>query len=554
MTAGTEPERQPAGAWAAIDHSTVYGPGAVYGPSTVNNFFPAEPPARVVVGRPGPVASGFQPRLAIREEIEAARAAGASAVVLRGDGGRGKSQLARRLFAESVAAGNALTLWSEATTPVSVETTFAAAAGQLGWAADLPPNASRARAARFLDRLAGFDKPWLVVLDDVQDFKQLDDAGMWPTAGPPGWVVATTRRADALVDERQRARVEVGLFTPEEAEAYIADRLRPPSVVAPGTGEAAALAEVMGRLPLALGLATAHMRATHTECRDYLETVEREKRNLREMFPTENPDYPLPIWFAWHATIKAADAEKPRGLASRAAVLAALLDPAGHQEALWHTPAMRTPAGAADGGLDVLERYGLVEVDRAAPGHTVKMHAFTARAILHARPDQELAQAARRLADAHTQLPAPRALTDAVMRAANMMTLVTGPGGAGLFDQTDGLHAAAFGTANAAGDLGALTTAIRHYERLSPLCHSHLGPDHPDTLTTRNTLASGLGEGGDPAGAAEQLRTLLADCYRVLGSDHQLTSQVRANLTYFSHRKKPQRPKPRPRFFRRRPS
>lgn len=44
-----------------------------------------------------------------------------------------------------------------------------------------------------------------------------------------------------------------------------------------------------------------------------------------------------------------------------------------------------------------------------------------------------------------------------------------------------------------------------------------LGPDHPETLDTRHTLAYRFGEAGDPAGAAIALEQLLTDYLRVLG-------------------------------------
>jgi len=56
------------------------------------------------------------------------------------------------------------------------------------------------------------------------------------------------------------------------------------------------------------------------------------------------------------------------------------------------------------------------------------------------------------------------------------------------------------------------------------------GPDHPNTLITRNNLASWRGEAGDPAGAAAASEELLADQLRVQGPDHSDTLRVRSNL------------------------
>jgi hypothetical protein len=57
-----------------------------------------------------------------------------------------------------------------------------------------------------------------------------------------------------------------------------------------------------------------------------------------------------------------------------------------------------------------------------------------------------------------------------------------------------------------------------------------LGPDHPHTLITRNSLASLSGEAGRVDQAIAQFRALLKDCLRVLGPDHPETLKIRNNL------------------------
>ncbi|MFJ3861539.1 hypothetical protein ACIPRL_35600, partial [Streptomyces sp. NPDC090085] len=56
-----------------------------------------------------------------------------------------------------------------------------------------------------------------------------------------------------------------------------------------------------------------------------------------------------------------------------------------------------------------------------------------------------------------------------------------------------------------------------------------LGPDHPDTLTTRSNQANRRGQAGDAAGAAAAYAELLADQIRVLGPDHPGTLTTRSN-------------------------
>ncbi|WP_010359683.1 tetratricopeptide repeat protein, partial [Streptomyces acidiscabies] len=60
-----------------------------------------------------------------------------------------------------------------------------------------------------------------------------------------------------------------------------------------------------------------------------------------------------------------------------------------------------------------------------------------------------------------------------------------------------------------------------------------LGPDHPDTLATRHSLARWRGEAGDAAGAATAFAELLDDFLRVLGPDHPHTLTTRNNLAHW---------------------
>jgi len=61
-----------------------------------------------------------------------------------------------------------------------------------------------------------------------------------------------------------------------------------------------------------------------------------------------------------------------------------------------------------------------------------------------------------------------------------------------------------------------------------------LGPDHPDTLGARSSLAYWRGKAGDPAGAAAAFAEVLADCLRVLGPEHPDTLDARRQLAYWT--------------------
>ena len=57
-----------------------------------------------------------------------------------------------------------------------------------------------------------------------------------------------------------------------------------------------------------------------------------------------------------------------------------------------------------------------------------------------------------------------------------------------------------------------------------------LGPDHPDTLTTRASLAHWTGMAGDAAGARDRYATLLPIRERALGAEHPDTVVTHSNL------------------------
>ena len=57
-----------------------------------------------------------------------------------------------------------------------------------------------------------------------------------------------------------------------------------------------------------------------------------------------------------------------------------------------------------------------------------------------------------------------------------------------------------------------------------------LGPDHPDTLTSRNNLAVAYRDAGRTAEAITLHEQTLADRERVLGPDHPDTLTSRNNL------------------------
>ncbi|HSV64448.1 MAG TPA: tetratricopeptide repeat protein, partial [Mycobacteriales bacterium] len=94
-------------------------------------------------------------------------------------------------------------------------------------------------------------------------------------------------------------------------------------------------------------------------------------------------------------------------------------------------------------------------------------------------------------------------------------------------------HPVLFRLGQSLGEAGLVADAARHFTGLVADSARVLGPDHPDTLTTRGNLAFWRGEAGDVAGAAAAFEALLADDLRVLGPDHPDTLTTRHNLAWW---------------------
>ena len=84
--------------------------------------------------------------------------------------------------------------------------------------------------------------------------------------------------------------------------------------------------------------------------------------------------------------------------------------------------------------------------------------------------------------------------------------------------------------AHLTGETGDARAASALFEVLLPELQRVLGPDHPDTLTMRNNIATWTGKAGDVGTALSICESLLPDRLRVLGPDHLETLTTRSNI------------------------
>ncbi|MFI8433005.1 tetratricopeptide repeat protein [Streptomyces sp. NPDC079020] len=178
--------------------------------------------------------------------------AGGAVFVLHGLGGCGKTAVACALFAHATRERGRLGLWVNASDQASLRSGMLAVAADRG-AGDgelmAARNGLRAAADLVWDHLDRSDVPWLLVLDNADDPAVLRDGG-WLRTSPRGTVLVTTRQAAGHWWPAAEL-LYVDVLPREDAAQVLRD-------LAPGTGsteDAAAIADSLGRLPLALTLA-----------------------------------------------------------------------------------------------------------------------------------------------------------------------------------------------------------------------------------------------------------------------------------------------------------
>jgi tetratricopeptide (TPR) repeat protein len=488
-----------------------------------------------------------------------------------GTGGTGKTQLASalaRYLWDSAAVD--LLAWVPAVSRDSIITGYAqagAAAGAPGGGE--PPERA---AASFLDWLAGTDRPWLLVLDDLTDVVDLDE--LWPR-GAAGRVVVTTRLPAAAVRGPGRKTLEVGTFSPREALGYLTASLYPDQ-----RAGAIDLAGDLRCLPLALSLATSVIADTGVDCEQYRAHLA--ERNRQMSVPQADRSAKI-VAATWSIALDLADSAGPAGLARAVLALVALLDSSGVPGAVLTSRAAcdyicghgatGTPADVSQvrGALDRLSQVGLVTLDPENAARTVGLHslvqatvrqvipppmlelgtAAAASALLQAWPlgdrDPLVGQALRdctaSLHRAAADLLWIREAHPVLLRAGQSLdrarlpglaisywramvgtgTRILGPSHASTLLARDHLAAACEAAGRPQDAVAALENSVAERERL-------LGRDHPESLSARSSLAHAQLAAGRSDEAIQLYESTLADRDRLLGPDHPDTLASRGDL------------------------
>jgi hypothetical protein len=455
--------------------------------------------------------------------------------VLSGLGGVGKTQLAVD-YAEQLWAAAELDLlvWITAGSRDAIVTDYARLITKLTGT----PNTDPEDAAReALSWLSNTTARWLVVLDDLQS--PADVRELWPPATSTGRVVVTTRRRDAALSGHQRRLINIGLFTAEESQSYLAAKLTDYPHLVDG---AAALADDLGHLPVALAQAAAYVIDRGLSCVDYQRRFANRRQKLVALLPDDDglPDeHRDTVAASWSLSIERADLLPPVGVARPLLELASLLDPNGIPGPLFTTGAVLTrlsavtgreitPDGARD-GLGCLHRLNLISLDPDSSHRAVGVHALVQRAVRDHLENDTLAATTTAAADALYEVWPDIQRDPELARVLRADIDALHASGGRYLWAPDG-HVVLFRTGMSLSESGQVGAAVDYFEQLHQTATQHLGQDHPDTLATRGNLANCRGEAGDSAGAVQALEDLLTDQLRIVGPDDSDTLATRNNL------------------------
>lgn len=352
------------------------------------------------------------------------------------------------------------------------------------------------------------------------------------------------------------------MYTPEEARSFLTHALDEAGVPHTDT-DMDDLAEALGHLTLALGQAVTYMAELGMDCPAYLELFRDRMTTLGEVFP--DWESPTPLAATWELSLAQADSQEPKGVARPLMGLIALLDGSGIPERVLtaepvikyleeQRPSGSSPAPSAHrvrAALAAMSRLSLISrgtsKTRLRPEEsegdtsTVRSHQLVQRATREHRLTRPSSERVHVLADALVSVwPEVERDTSLAQQLRDHTSVLRqhhitgGQSSENWLWNPDG-HPLLFRAGQSLGEAGRVKEAVVYWTEMLTTADSLLGSDHPDSLTTRNSLANSRSNAGDPTRAAKEHEHLLADRIRGLGPDHPDTLFSRNNLAVWNY-------------------
>ncbi len=371
-------------------------------------------------------------------------------------------------------------------------------------------------ARRALDWIegAGFEKPWLLVYDNVEEPGHID--GLTPRTG--AHAILTTRWSDW---SRAAAPVAVGVFPPDVAANFLLE----------GTGRsdragAEKLAAALGHLPLALDHAAAYVRRTGIDYAAY----EALATELLQKAP-KGVDYDTPVFATFSLAIDKASEACPE--AQKLMGLSAFLAPDRIPLSLFTDDVLSEIArGEAVAALQEVSLATLDPLDDGSPGigmHRLVQATMRGRLKEMGEHDNAAALATELVADA---FPSPG---DDVRNWPACARLT--PHAVAVFEHAPNKGSGADKTARLLNKTAINYVSRAAYGEAEPLCRRALaideanyGPDHPTIAASLNCLARLLQDTNRLAEAEPLMRRALAIDDTSFGPDHPSVAINLSNL------------------------
>jgi tetratricopeptide (TPR) repeat protein len=493
--------------------------------------FPGGPAAEPVRPRPAPVFPGLGPAISNlaprnpnftgRAELldaltQSLAAAGTVAVVaIHGLGGVGKSQLALE-YCYRHAADYQLVWWVTAESPLLAAAGLAALGPRLG----LPPTVEQAEQVAGVLAELGRREGWLLVFDNAEQPGDLE--GLLPTGGQ-GQVLVTSRNP---VWGRLATPLRIDVLAAEEAESFLLRR----------SGEtdqttAAALAEELGGLPLALEQAAAYCEQTSLGLAGYLDRYRRAHARLLDKGALE--DYPATVATTWRLNVDQVATRSPAAVQLLQVV--SFLAAAAIPPDLFGADPKVLPVELAqaaeddlilDEAIGALHRYSLVTRDN----YGIRLHRLVQAVVCSDLADQQPMWAERALRLVWAGFPAN---SDEVETWPTCQRLL--PHALAVTGHADRLGVTPDQTCELLDRIGLylwgraqFPAAKASFERALAIAEAAMGGEHPTVAIYINNLARVLHDLGDLAGAKANLERALAIDEAAYGPNHPHTA-IRIN-------------------------
>jgi hypothetical protein len=369
--------------------------------------------------------------------------------------------------------------------------------------------------------LAGFSAGWLLVFDNAPDLASVER--FLPPAGP-GRILITSQNPNWPHGQS----LPVPVLEADVAADFLTTHTSDPDQQA-----AWELARELDGLPLALAQAAAYILATGGTLARYLALFNQRRPDmLRRGEPAGHSRTVATTWSLAFGRLEqsapsavgllrllACCAPEPVPLSLLLQPRPGLADEFGAEVAPTLGPLLEDPL-AADDAIAALHRYSLVT---PAGSGLVSVHRLVQAVTVDQMAGDRLAQW-RQAAAAVIEAAIP-ASTDAPQTWPEFALLLP-HAQAALAEDSDGMAR----TAEYLGHSGSPAAARDLSRKIADARSRALGPEHPDTLVTRNNLARWTGQAGDPAAARDQAAALLTIAERILGPEERRALAVRANL------------------------